>query len=185
MPFGNCAGVRRAPDGARPCGAPSCSVTRGTLRNHAISFLVIATAMTREPNRLRSIRLSSRLQDSARRKGNVRGRRYWEANVDERAGGVPKSMEDWERKFAESESDCVPTLHRLQEITPPAGLNAISVFTNESRDLSGDDLYLFDRNELKFYYRDWRLLYYGEEILWREPARMRLSFARIIAQKVP
>ena len=81
--------------------------------------------------------------------------------------------------------DCVPTLHRLQEITPPAGLNAISVFTNESRDLSGDDLYLFDRNELKFYYRDWRLLYYGEEILWREPARMRLSFARIIAQKVP
>lgn len=79
--------------------------------------------------------------------------------------------------------DCLPALHRLQESTPAAGLNSISVFTRESGNVSGDDLYLFDHNELKFEYRGWRLLFYGEEILWREPAGMHLSFARIIAQK--
>jgi tellurite methyltransferase len=81
-------------------------------------------------------------------------------------------------------AECVDLLHRLQQTSPSGGLHAISAFTNETESLAGrGDLYRFDRNELKFHYRGWRLLFYGEEILWREPANMYLSFARIIAQK--
>lgn len=83
-------------------------------------------------------------------------------------------------------ADCLPLLARLQEITCPGGLNAISAFTRETESLAGrEDLYRFDRSELKFHYRGWRLLFYGEETLWREPSNMYLSFARIIAQKNP
>lgn len=85
---------------------------------------------------------------------------------------------------------CLPILRRLQEITPPGGLNAISAFTREAESLAGVDAYYrFDHNELKYHYNypaqgePWRLLFYGEEILWREPSHAYLSFARIIAQK--
>ena len=81
-------------------------------------------------------------------------------------------------------SDCLPTLARLRESTTPGGLNSISVFTRETQELADrPDLYRFDSNELKFEYRGWRMLFYGEEILWREPSKMYLSFARIVAQK--
>lgn len=81
-------------------------------------------------------------------------------------------------------ADCLSALARIQDVTPGGGVNAISVFTRESEALAGrDDLYRFDRNELKFLYRTWRILFYGEEILWRDPAKMYLSFARIIAVK--
>ena len=64
------------------------------------------------------------------------------------------------------------------------GFHAVAVFTREAESLAGRaDLYRFDRNELKFYYQGWRLFYYGEEILWREPSQRYLSFARIVAQK--
>lgn len=79
---------------------------------------------------------------------------------------------------------CLRYLRRLQETTPPDGLNAISVFTKEAgRYLDEPGIYTFERNELKSYYQGWRLLYYGEEILWREPAQAYLSFAKVIAQK--
>lgn len=81
-------------------------------------------------------------------------------------------------------AECPGILQRLQDSSPSGGFHAVSVFTNESQDLAGrEDLYRFDRNELKFTYRGWRILFYGEEILWRDPAKMYLSFARIIAQK--
>jgi hypothetical protein len=81
--------------------------------------------------------------------------------------------------------DCLPTLRRIQDATVPGAFNAISVFTRETPSLEGrNELYRFDHNELKFRYEGWRLLFYGEEILWREPANMYLSFARIIAQKL-
>lgn len=81
-------------------------------------------------------------------------------------------------------AECLAYLRRLQEITPPGGLNAISGFTREAESLfHRTGLYRFDHNELKFHYRDWRLLSYAEEILWRDPAQNYLSFARIIAQK--
>jgi len=81
-------------------------------------------------------------------------------------------------------AECLDYLRRLQEITPPGGLNAISGFTREAESLVGRaDLYRFDRNELKFHYQGWPLLSYAEETLWREPMQNYLSFARIIAQK--
>lgn len=79
---------------------------------------------------------------------------------------------------------CIPYLRKLQRITPPGGLNAIRVFTREADALrSRSDVYCFDHNELKYHYRAWRLLYYGEDILWRPHVNGYLSFATIIAQK--
>jgi tellurite methyltransferase len=81
-------------------------------------------------------------------------------------------------------AECVPLLARLQQIIRPGGFNAISAFIRDTEALAGrDDLYRFDHNELKFHYRGWRMLFYGEETLWREPSSMYLSFARVIAQK--
>jgi SAM-dependent methyltransferase len=80
---------------------------------------------------------------------------------------------------------CLPYLKRIQETTPVGGFNAISAFSREAESLVGQQgLYRFDRNELKFHYQGWRLLYYNEEILWRDPMQDYLSFARIIAQKI-
>jgi tellurite methyltransferase len=81
-------------------------------------------------------------------------------------------------------TDCLPTLARLRANTAVGGLNSISAFTRETQQLEGRaDLYRFDSNELKFEYRGWRSLLYGEETLWREPSKMYLSFAKTIAQK--
>jgi hypothetical protein len=81
--------------------------------------------------------------------------------------------------------DCIDWLGKLQDSTPAGGLNSIAVFTREAEHLAGrQDLYRFDRNELKFYYRDWRLLQYREYLLWREPAKAYLSFAAITAVKI-
>jgi tellurite methyltransferase len=80
--------------------------------------------------------------------------------------------------------DCLTELSRLREMTSPGGLASIAAFTREAEALAGQqDLYRFDHNELKFYFRDWRLLNYGEYILWREPAQSYLSFAHVLAQK--
>lgn len=83
-------------------------------------------------------------------------------------------------------ADCLPKLHQIQDVTPPGGMNAVAAFTRESEALTArTDLYRFDRNELKFHYveRGWRLLYYREELLWREPSSNYYSFAAIIAVK--
>jgi tellurite methyltransferase len=81
-------------------------------------------------------------------------------------------------------SECLRYLGKLQSVTPPGGLNAVSVFTQEAqRYLEEPEIYTFERNELKSHYEGWRLLYYGEEILWREPAQAYLSFAKVIAQR--
>jgi tellurite methyltransferase len=79
--------------------------------------------------------------------------------------------------------DCLPELRRLQRMTAPGGLTSVSAFTRESEALAGQaDLYRFDHNELKFRFEGWRLLIYGEHVLWRDPAKAYLSFAHIIAQ---
>ena len=81
-------------------------------------------------------------------------------------------------------SDCLPELSRLRDMTSPGGLASIAAFTREAEALANrQDLYRFDRNELKFHFQDWRMLNYGEYILWREPAQCYLSFAHILAQK--
>jgi tellurite methyltransferase len=81
-------------------------------------------------------------------------------------------------------AECLAYLARLQSVTPPGGLNAMSVFTKEARRyLNEPEIYTFERNELKSYYPGWRLLYYGEEVLWREPAQAYLSFAKVVAQR--
>lgn len=79
---------------------------------------------------------------------------------------------------------CLPELARIQGMVAPGGLASVSAFTREAEALAGrTDLYRFDHNELKFHFRDWRLLYYSEHMLWREPSKAHLSFAHIIAQK--
>jgi tellurite methyltransferase len=77
---------------------------------------------------------------------------------------------------------CLPMLYRLQGLTPSGGLHSVSVFTRESVP-EREGVYRFDRNELKFLYREWFLLFYAENIVWREPMQTYLSFAQIIAQK--
>jgi tellurite methyltransferase len=81
-------------------------------------------------------------------------------------------------------SDCLRELEKLQEMTAPGGVASVAAFTREAEALAGKpDLYRFDRNELKFRFEGWRLLYYGEFLLWREPTQNFLSFANVIAQK--
>jgi tellurite methyltransferase len=80
---------------------------------------------------------------------------------------------------------CLPYLRKIQDATPAGGFNSISAFSREAESLVGQPgLYRFDSKELKFHYQGWRLLYYDEVILWRDPMNDYLSFARIIAQKV-
>lgn len=79
---------------------------------------------------------------------------------------------------------CLAELARLQGMVAPSGLISVASFTRESEALAGrTDLFRFDHNELKFYFRDWRLFYYGEHLLWREPSQKHFSFAHIIAQR--
>lgn len=81
-------------------------------------------------------------------------------------------------------ADCLPFLRRLQEATPSDGLNAIRVATREAWGADErPNLYRFDRNELKCEYRGWRLLYYGEDMLYVPHLDRLASFADIIAQK--
>ena len=81
-------------------------------------------------------------------------------------------------------ADCLPELARLQGMVVPGGLISVAAFTRESEATAGrSDLYRFDHNELKFHFQGWRLFYYGEFLLWREPSKAHLSFAHIIAQK--
>lgn len=77
---------------------------------------------------------------------------------------------------------CLAYLAHMRACTPPGGLNASRVRTREAgspRDPPG--LYAFDRNELKHEYRGWRLLYYGEDLIWVPHVDGMLSFADIIA----
>ena len=79
---------------------------------------------------------------------------------------------------------CIPKMQEMMEKTPVGGINSVSVFTDEAeRTRSHDKLRVFRHNELREFYQGWRLLYYDENILWREPSLDYLSFARIIAVK--
>jgi tellurite methyltransferase len=79
--------------------------------------------------------------------------------------------------------DCLPTLARIRAATPIGGMNAIRVFTNVAPRTS-DGMYFFEANELKFEYRDWRVLYYGEDLLFHPPSQGHRSFADIIALRI-
>jgi len=80
--------------------------------------------------------------------------------------------------------DCLPFLARMRDSTPAGGLNAVRVAT---RDAWGQETrqgpYRFDRNELKLEYRGWRLLYYGEDLLYVRHLDGLASFADIVAQR--
>ncbi|NUQ71291.1 MAG: methyltransferase domain-containing protein [Chthonomonadales bacterium] len=79
---------------------------------------------------------------------------------------------------------CLPFLRRLRAATPRGGLHAVRIATRESW---GPDPrpghYRFDHNELKHEYRGWRLLYYGEDLIYVPHLDRLASFADIIAQK--
>jgi tellurite methyltransferase len=79
---------------------------------------------------------------------------------------------------------CLLYMAQMRKATPVGGLNAVRVMTREAgAQVDQPDLYRFDRNELKIEYRGWRLLYYGEDLLWVPHAAAYHSFADIIAQK--
>src|SRR5256885_1139523 len=105
LPCASRVGFPPGRDGARPCGAPSCSDTRDRRHSPAIRPRETDTFARTEPDRTKPVRLSPRLQDSAGGGGNLGGRSIREAELAESAGGVPKSIEDWDRKFAESDAD--------------------------------------------------------------------------------
>jgi SAM-dependent methyltransferase len=75
---------------------------------------------------------------------------------------------------------CLPYLDHLREQTPPGGLHSVSVMTRDYTP-EREGLYRFDRNELKLIYRDWTILFYTEEMVWREPISRYLSFAQVVA----
>lgn len=80
--------------------------------------------------------------------------------------------------------ECLEYIARMRDVTPSGGLNALRVHRREccpAEDRSR--LFAFDTNELKFEYRQWRLLYYAEDTLWISHAGEYRSFAEIIAQK--
>lgn len=75
-------------------------------------------------------------------------------------------------------------LAAMRSVCPPGGLHAVRVPTREA--WGSDDQtanYRFDRNELKLEYRGWRLLYYGEDLLYAPHMDRLASFADIVAQK--
>lgn len=77
--------------------------------------------------------------------------------------------------------ECLPMLAKMRAATPAGSINAIRVFTNESPRDSDRDMYLFGIRELMYEYRGWRVLYYGEDLLWHPPSERLRSFADIIA----
>jgi len=79
-------------------------------------------------------------------------------------------------------ADCLPYLAKLQAQTPQGGFHSVSVFTQECVP-EQEGLYRFRRHELKDAYRDWNMLFYAENIVWREPLQRYLSFAQIVAIK--
>lgn len=81
------------------------------------------------------------------------------------------------------DDDCLPTLARIRAATPVGGMNAVRVFTNVAPRPS-DGMFFFESNELKFEYREWRILYYGEDLLWHPPSQGHRSFADIIALRI-
>ncbi len=76
--------------------------------------------------------------------------------------------------------EALPYLTYLRRRTPSGGLHAVSLMTRDYVP-EQEGLYLCQRNELKLFYRDWRVLFYAEEMAWREPAQRYLSFAQIVA----
>lgn len=82
-------------------------------------------------------------------------------------------------------ADAIPFLQRLRASSAVGALHAIRSATREAwghEERPG--FYRFDRNELKFEYRGWRLLYYAEDLLYVPHMDRLASFADIIAQKV-
>jgi tellurite methyltransferase len=81
-------------------------------------------------------------------------------------------------------TECLEYLQRLRAVTPAGGFNVIRVHRKECCPAEDRNrLYNFDTNELKFEYRQWRVLYYAEDTLWVAHAGEYRSFAEIIAQK--
>ncbi|MBM3286402.1 MAG: methyltransferase domain-containing protein [Candidatus Eisenbacteria bacterium] len=75
-------------------------------------------------------------------------------------------------------------LGRIRQRTRPGGWNAIGMFTREMADWKRDaDVYHLEPRELKFLYRDWNLLEYGESIIFSPRRGEHRSFAHLIARK--
>jgi SAM-dependent methyltransferase len=78
---------------------------------------------------------------------------------------------------------CIPQLEAWQKATEVGGFHAVSVFTQACVEARAG-IYRFEQNELKHRYENgWRIFYYSEEIVWREPSQKYLSFALLVAQK--
>lgn len=76
------------------------------------------------------------------------------------------------------------TISHMKSVALPGTFHAISAFSDEAdvtRDYPG--LYRLTRGELKLMYQDWFVLYYSEEMIWRENSQNFFSFAKIIAHK--
>ncbi len=79
---------------------------------------------------------------------------------------------------------CLRKIEQTMNATAPGGINAISIFSDEAERARGTDgVFCMPHNRLREIYAGWRLMYYAENILWREPSLAYLSFAIIIAVK--
>lgn len=77
--------------------------------------------------------------------------------------------------------ECLDMVGKMRANAPAGGMNAIRVFTNVAPRPEGDGMYLFAPGELKRVYDGWRVLYYGEDLLWHPQTEKHRSFADIIA----
>lgn len=75
-------------------------------------------------------------------------------------------------------------LDEIRGRTKPGGFNAIGMFTKEETDWRREaETYCLESRELRFLYRDWTLLEYGESVAFSPRRAHYLSFANLIARR--
>lgn len=75
-------------------------------------------------------------------------------------------------------------IRAIRESTAPGGWNAVGMFVEGEGEPEHDQgVYLLQSKELKSLYRDWRLLEYGESLIYSPRRGAYRSFANLIARR--
>ncbi len=83
-------------------------------------------------------------------------------------------------------SEAPRLLEAIRRHTEPGGWNAIGMFTREAIKMQGrGDLYCLESKELLGIYREWKLLEYGESLIFSPRRDDYISVANLIARNLP
>ncbi len=81
-------------------------------------------------------------------------------------------------------ADAPRIIAEIRNRTKPGGFNAVGMFTREETDWRREtDAYYLESRELRFFYKDWTLLEYGESVAFSPRRAHYLSFANLIARR--